>query len=342
MGVSVAKGHKATLAQQHEVPHQGRTAQEVARLGMLLALATALHTFEAQLPALPIPGAKVGLANVVSLLALYAFGLREALLIVVLRQVAGSLFLGTFLSPAFFFGMAGGVLSVIAMQTVRWVVPKASPVSMSLVGAAAHNTGQLVVAWWLTEQAAVFLYLPYLLWFAVPAGAFIGRLMESLFPYLRAAGIWTAEVGGGVGIPGGVPKGGEAEGRRGQRRLEVGLAVCLALVGGVILYVGATAPDAVLDGIPEAVVRIDGDEVMRLPLEGKRREQLFARDGEMMLEIDNGTIRIAESTCNHQVCVRRGKIRSTRESIVCLPFRTVITIEGVQEDPFAGVDAISM
>lgn len=300
------------------VRREGRTAQEVARLGMLLALATALHIFEAQLPALPIPGAKVGLANVVSLLALYAFGLREALLIVGLRQVAGSLFMGTFLSPAFFFGLAGGLLSVIAMQLVRWVVPMASPVTTSLVGAAAHNTGQLAVAWLLTDQPAVFLYLPYLLWFAVPAGAFVGRLMESLIPYLRSSGIWE----------GSLVQSGEK-----RRRTEVAVAVSLALLGGVILYVGAAGPADEIDGIPVAVVRVDGDEVMRLPLNADRAEHLHVHGGEMVIEVVDGEVRVAKSTCNNQLCVRRGKISSTKASIVCVPYHTVITIEGEAQDP---------
>lgn len=305
----------------------GRTAHDIARLGMLLALATALHTFEAQLPALPIPGAKVGLANVVSLLALYAFGLREALLIVVLRQVAGSLFVGTFLSPAFFFGLAGGILSVLAMQTVRWIVPKATPVTTSLVGAAAHNTGQLVVAWWLTAQPAVFVYLPYLLWFAVPAGAFIGRLMESLLPYLRASGVWAD---------------GLAEGVKSKRHAEIGVALALAVIGGIVLYVGAAGPVEELGGIPVAVVRVDGDELMRLPLDAEAREKLFVRGGEMEIEVHDGAVRVSHSTCKNQLCVRRGWIDSSRESIVCLPYHTVITIEGTQQDRLDDIDAISM
>lgn len=332
MGISQAVNARKAVEQNGAIPRTGWTPQDVARLGMLLALATALHTFEAQLPALPIPGAKVGLANVVSLLALYAFGLREALLIVFLRQVVGSLFMGTFLSPAFFFGLAGGLLSVGVMQTVRWLVPKASPMTTSLFGAAAHNTGQLVVAWFLTEQAAVFLYLPYLLWFAVPAGAFVGKLMESLIPYLRAAGMWLMTED-------------EDEPKSRGRRGEIGAAVLLAAVGAVVLVVGARTPGpAVAAGeIPVAVVRVDGNEVLRLALEGTRREHLAVRDGEMWIEVEDGAVRIAESTCNHQVCVRRGKIRSTRESIVCLPYRTVITIEGAkpEADPFGGVDAIT-
>lgn len=328
MGKSISNVPTMTSRAHTTPPRVGRTAQDIARLGMLLALATALHTFEAQLPALPIPGAKVGLANIVSLLALYAFGLREALLIVVLRQVAGSLFVGTFLSPAFFFGLAGGMLSVLTMQCVKWILPKSSPVTLSLVGAAFHNTGQLVIAWWLTQQAAVFLYLPYLLWFAVPAGAFIGHLMESLIPYLRSAGIWTD------GLE-------EAVTRR--RRAEVGIAAVLVLMGGIILYVGATSPVEEIGGIPVAVVRIDGDEVMRLPLNADATEYIYPPGGQMELQVHDGAIRVVKSTCNHQVCVRRGWIRSAMESIICLPYRTVITIEGAltDADPLGSIDAIT-
>ena len=60
------------------------SAREIARLGVLLALATSLHIFEAQLPSPAHPGAKIGLANLVSLFALYAWGVREALLIAVM------------------------------------------------------------------------------------------------------------------------------------------------------------------------------------------------------------------------------------------------------------------
>ena len=160
------------------------SAREIARLGVLLALATSLHIFEAQLPSLPIPGAKIGLANLVSLFALYAWGVREALLIAVMRQLVGSLVTGAFLTPAFAFGMAGGVLSVVVMAgLLRIGGGVLGPVAISLAGATAHNVGQLLVAWAMLGQPQVFFYLPYLLWFAVPSGALVGVTATRLLPF---------------------------------------------------------------------------------------------------------------------------------------------------------------
>jgi len=122
-------------------------ARDIARLGMLLALATTLHIFEAQLPSLPIPGAKIGLANLVSLFALYVWGFREALLLAVMRQLVGSLVTGTLFTPAFAFGLAGGLLSVAVMALFLQVGGKLlGPVAISLAGATAHNSAS---SWWL-------------------------------------------------------------------------------------------------------------------------------------------------------------------------------------------------
>lgn len=307
-------------------PDARQAAHKVARLGMLLALATALHAFEAQLPALPIPGAKVGLANIVSLLTLYIFGLREALLVVGMRQIVGSLFLGTFLSPAFFFGLAGGILSVLAMATMRKAVRGASPVTLSLVGAATHNVGQLLVAWWLIQQPAVLLYLPYLLWFAVPTGAFIGRLMERLLPYLRSTRLWHEEV---------------AFKRTGFTWVEIITALVLVAGGAGMLLFAFNSTPTVIAGDMEAVIRIDGDEIMRLDLAEDRREYLEMNNGEMWLEIRDGTVRIGESTCPQKVCIRRGAIAHPGESIVCVPYHMIITIEGASVDQMPPVDGIT-
>src|SRR5690606_3591981 len=165
----------------------GWSARDVARLGVLLALATSLHIFEAQLPALPVPGAKIGLANLVSLFALYAWGMREAMLIVVMRQLVGSLVTGTLFAPAFVFGMAGGVLSVAVMAAALRLGPAMGPVAVSLLGATSHNIGQLFAAWWMLGQVQVFYYLPYLLWFAVPSGALVGVTARRLLPFVSLA-----------------------------------------------------------------------------------------------------------------------------------------------------------
>ena len=91
---------------------------------------------------------------------------------------------GAFLTPAFAFGMAGGVLSVVVMAgLLRIGGGVLGPVAISLAGATAHNVGQLLVAWAMLGQPQVFFYLPYLLWFAVPSGALVGVTATRLLPF---------------------------------------------------------------------------------------------------------------------------------------------------------------
>lgn len=292
----------------------GWSARDVARLGVFLALATALHIFEAQLPALPIPGAKIGLANLVSMFALYAWGFREALLIVVMRQLVGSLVTGTLFAPAFVFGLTGGVVSVAVMALVLRLAGALGPVAVSLMGATAHNVGQLLAAWAMLGQAQVFYYLPYLLWFAVPSGALVGVAAKRLLPFVSlAAGTDRA--------------GAEAAGRR---LFELKAAW---LTGTVLVAIGAGLalstlwqPAAVAH--PQAKVTVNGEVYAVLPLEGEGRHELVLGSERMVIEYRDGRVRVAESTCRNQVCVGTGWIGHPREAIACVPFQVLITIVG--------------
>ena len=151
-----AERHNPIVVGSPAAGGSARGAREVARLGIFLALGVALHVVEAQVPALPLPGARLGLANVVCLVALYLWGAREAVVLVVLRQVLGSLVTGTLLSAPFWFGLTDKLVSVSMMAAAAWAAPRIlSPLGVSLAGAAAHNTGQLLVARVLTGQGAV-------------------------------------------------------------------------------------------------------------------------------------------------------------------------------------------
>lgn len=298
-------------------------AKDVARLGMLLALATTLHIFEAQLPALPIPGAKIGLANLVSLFALYAWGMREALLIAIMRQLVGSLVTGTLFAPAFAFGFAGALLSVLTMGAVKAVAGRImGPVAISLLGAVAHNTGQLFVAWALLGQVQVFFYLPYLLWFAVPSGSLVGLTMMRLLPVTKAIVKENFEVK-----------------RRLHRITAWATAGALALAG-----VGAASSlfwgGEVAVANPTAYVTAGGADYAHIPLDEHGFHEVVLPEGRMVIETDEGRVRVAESTCRHQVCVRSGWIGQPHQSIVCLPFQVVITVVGGEGSEDPGYDAL--
>jgi heptaprenyl diphosphate synthase len=117
----------------------------LVRLGLLSALAVAVYVFEGMIP-MPIPWAKLGLSNVVVVITLFGFGLRSAIVVALVRIVAGNLLLGIMLSPAFIFSVAGSSAALAVMAVVRWkMVPPISVVGTSVAGAVANNVVQVMV-----------------------------------------------------------------------------------------------------------------------------------------------------------------------------------------------------
>lgn len=108
------------------------------------------------------------------------------------------------------------------------------------------------------------------------------------------------------------------------------IAVLIALGGALLLWLGLTRQAG---GV--AQVRIDGETVMELPLSQDARVELGEPGHGNLLIIENGTARVERADCPDQVCVRQGAVRYNGESIVCLPHRLIVSIEGGVEN---GVD----
>lgn len=145
---------------------------------ILVALASVLHAVEALIP-IPyvVPGAKLGLANIVALYAVVSLGLGQALAISILRTLLGGLLSGTFLNLGYYLSTAGALTSTLAMYALsRLPKSRLSVVGISVAGSFTHNVGQLVAAALLLQQSGVLFYLPYLLFFAIPTGVFVGLL----------------------------------------------------------------------------------------------------------------------------------------------------------------------
>lgn len=154
------------------------------RIALLSAYALALHGFEGLVPS-PVPWLRLGLSNIVTLVTLYLYGLRPALMVTMIRVLLGSLFLGTFLGPAFFLSLAGGLAGTLSMGAVLNIFPGLfSPLGISLVGALFHNAGQLSVAYLMFFQRveAVLIIVPLLL----TAGVLTGILNGMAAKYLIA------------------------------------------------------------------------------------------------------------------------------------------------------------
>ena len=137
------------------------TTPDDHRIAKLAAAAIGLTLAEAAIPS-PLPGVKPGLANIVTLVVLARFGLGAAAWVSLLRVVAGSLLLGTFLSPTFVLSFSGALVSLAALAVAqhlpaRWF----GPITHSVCAALAHIAGQLgVVFFWLIPHAGVAYLLP--------------------------------------------------------------------------------------------------------------------------------------------------------------------------------------
>lgn len=169
--------------------------RKLTLIAVLVAQAIVLHLFESLIPLpIPIPGVKLGLANIVTLLALVIFDFKTALLITVLRTVLGGLLSGTLFNIAFFMSISGAVAATTLMAILMSLTSTLNPSSrfsllgISVAGAAAHNLGQLAMAALLIKHSAIFYYLPIMLVSSLPTGLLTGLLLSKLLEYLRASG----------------------------------------------------------------------------------------------------------------------------------------------------------
>ena len=161
------------------------TTKQLTLCAVLTAMALALSYLENLFPlalAIPIPGVKLGLANIVTVFALYALGPAQALMILTARCLLGAMFAGN--ANALLFSLLGGFAAMLAMiLLVR--LERFSVYGVSIGGAAAHNCGQMAAAVLTLGSAAPLYYLPVLLAVSLVAGALTGLVAGSLFQALE-------------------------------------------------------------------------------------------------------------------------------------------------------------
>ena len=149
-------------------------ARRVALYGMLTALAVILSYVESLVPVtVGIPGVKLGLANLVVVIALYTLDLKGAFVISVVRIVLSGLTFGGLFSMLY--SLAGGLLS-FAVMAILSRKKLFGTVGVSVCGGVAHNIGQLLVAMAVLETESVWYYFPVLLISGSVAGVLIGLL----------------------------------------------------------------------------------------------------------------------------------------------------------------------
>lgn len=157
---------------------QKTVASKVALGSMLTALMLTLGYVEHLIPlGVAIPGIKLGLANSVLMYALYMLGIKEALVLMVLKVVLSGLMFGGV--TAMMYSLAGAVLSMFAMILIM-KVPKVSVVTVSIVGAVLHNVGQVGLAMLVLSTSKLLYYLAVLMVVGIVTGALTGIVATSV------------------------------------------------------------------------------------------------------------------------------------------------------------------
>ena len=162
-----------------------KKTQQLALGAMLTALALGLSTMENLFPVtavIPLPGVKLGLANIITLFALYRLGAKPAMSILIARCLLGSLFAGNV--SALLYSLMGGILAMLVMIGLKQS-KRLSIFGVSIGGAAGHNIGQIAAACITLGNTAVIGYLPLLLAVSLITGTVTGLVSSLMFRAMK-------------------------------------------------------------------------------------------------------------------------------------------------------------
>lgn len=154
-------------------------------IALLVSMSLVLHIFENMIPVPFItPGAKLGLANIITVIALYTLRDGEAFLVLFLRILLSVMFGGSL--SRLIYSLSGGLLSYIMMVfTKRIFKERVSIIGVSCVGAVFHNIGQLFASALIVKTISVMLYLPVMSIAGIGTGIFVGITGEFAVKHLR-------------------------------------------------------------------------------------------------------------------------------------------------------------
>lgn len=155
---------------------------------LLTAIALTIFMVEAQIPSpIPIPGVKLGLANVITVFAMFAYTPKDAFQILTVRVFLGSVFSGQI--STFLYSFAGGIFCFVAMYLLRRIFIDSQLWISSIIGAIFHNIGQMTVAVLVTGTPGIAVYLPVLMVSGIIAGTFTGFSAQFLYNKLKKQGL---------------------------------------------------------------------------------------------------------------------------------------------------------
>ncbi len=153
--------------------------RKLTSLSLLTAIALTIFMVEAQIPALvPIPGIKMGLANIVTVFTVFAIGSKEAAAVLFVRIFLGAVFAGNF--STIFYSAAGGAAAILVTIGLKKVLTRKQLWVAGTLGAIAHSVGQMAMAILLTSTPGLAAYLPVMILVSILSGSFTGLCAQFL------------------------------------------------------------------------------------------------------------------------------------------------------------------
>lgn len=153
--------------------------KKLTLLALLSAIALTIFLVEAQIPALvPIPGVKLGLANIVTVFTVFTLGPWEGAAVLFVRIFLGAVFAGNF--STIFYSAAGGVCAIGVTILLRKILTNKQLWVAGCLGAVAHSIGQMAMAVLLTGTPSLAVYLPVMIAISIVTGLFTGLCAQFL------------------------------------------------------------------------------------------------------------------------------------------------------------------
>lgn len=153
--------------------------KRLTELALLATIALTIFMVESKIPnPIPLPGIKLGLANIVTVYAVYRFRPKEVILLLTTRIILGAVFGGNMM--ALLYSAAGGALCLLGMLPLHHLIPEKTLWISSVLGAVFHNIGQMIAAIFVMKSLGVAMYFPFLLVSGCCAGCFTGLCAQFL------------------------------------------------------------------------------------------------------------------------------------------------------------------
>lgn len=159
-------------------------AKRIAELAMLCGISLIIFIVEQQIPnPFPIPGIKLGLANIITVYAVYHYRAYEVAMTVFVRILLSSIFCGNI--TAFIYSFAGSTLCLVGMLLLKKIIDEKHIWIASIFGAVLHNTGQMIAALIVLQTFQIIAYYPFLLVSGCLAGLFTGLCAQFVIARLK-------------------------------------------------------------------------------------------------------------------------------------------------------------